>query len=99
MALERPPPNHHRPRQRIICRPKPHRADDRQQKVPNNLAWVPAVAATPDAFVSKDRPRITAPQVVISARFQSEDKRVMIGDLPWAARSIRSLDAQLGSKQ
>ena len=41
-------------------------------------------------------PPIAAPPVVISARFLSEDERVLIGDLLRAGQSVRSIAAQLG---
>src|SRR5450755_435623 len=41
-------------------------------------------------------PPIAAPPVVISARFLSEDERVLIGDLLRAGHSVRSIAARLG---
>jgi DNA-binding CsgD family transcriptional regulator len=41
-------------------------------------------------------PPIAAPPVVISARFLSEDERVVIGDLLRAGQSVRSIAARLG---
>jgi IS30 family transposase len=41
-------------------------------------------------------PPIAAPPVVISARFLSEDERVLIGDLLRAGQSVRSIAARLG---
>jgi hypothetical protein len=41
-------------------------------------------------------PPIATPPVVISARFLSEDERVLIGDLLRAGQSVRSIAAQLG---
>jgi IS30 family transposase len=40
-------------------------------------------------------PPIAAPPVVISARFLSEDERVLIGDLLGAGQSVRSIAAWL----
>ena len=42
-------------------------------------------------------PPIAAPPVVISARFLSEDERVLIGDLLRAGQSVRSIAARLGA--
>jgi IS30 family transposase len=41
-------------------------------------------------------PPIAAPSMVISARFVSEDERVLIGDLLRAGHSVRSVAARLG---
>ena len=41
-------------------------------------------------------PPIAAPPVVISARFLSEDERVLIGDLLRTGQSIRSIAVRLG---
>ena len=41
-------------------------------------------------------PPIAAPPVVISARFLSEDERVLIGDLLRTGQSVRSIAARLG---